>query len=112
MDAKNKIILEQPEEECLDVSISKSPACSLYVTLVNGIEATKANLKDLEAVENTLKQEAVPNLEALRKLAENKKIMQLCIGDSTKFLHALGEILKELDEKPKSKIILPRQKFT
>jgi hypothetical protein len=110
MDGKNKIVLVGgDQQEHIDVSITFDAACSLYVVINKGLAMVISDR--VQAMDLYDQMEKAGQFVSTKAIREQILIMEVCIKHTSQFKDELAKVIKELDEKPKSKIILPRPKF-
>lgn len=108
MDGKNKVILVGDDgQEHIDVSITFDAACSLYVVVNKGLAQVINDRVDAQMVREKMGDNPV----AIKAISEQIQVMGICIKHTSQFKDELGRVIKELDERPKSKIILPKPNF-
>lgn len=113
---KQQIRLDSPEEECIDLSISRTPASELYLLIGVGLNALAADLKGGQRHINSLRT-VIANgsmnsaqLKEMIKETEEKIEMGKGVHETgLRFYNELARVIQELDspEKKKSVIIKP-----
>jgi hypothetical protein len=117
MDGKERIELPFGEQENIDISISYTPACSIYVALVHGIAKIKEDLAEMDKYLKFVLDTPVggdsmfktiqEKLDAQGNVNQQKLVAKLALDNTLKFQEELQRVINELDpDSPKKKPLI------
>lgn len=118
MDGQRKIQLDFAEEECLDISISFTPACSIYLVVKKGLEQIKVDIDSMEEYMKSLEKPLVSVDDQAREnlkmqAASEHSIAVLAYNQGLSFIKELHTIIKELESsQDKKKILIHKPTWT
>lgn len=110
MDEK-RIQLDFAEEECIDISISFTPACGLFLVLKKGLEQVATDLQSMDEYIDTLKEPIVSvddqaRANLLIQATSERSVAALAYSKSLQFLEELHKVIQELEPSQNNKKVL------
>lgn len=110
MDEK-RIQLDFAEEECIDLSISFTPACALYLVIKKGLDQVESDLRSMDEYVESLKNpltsiddQARANL--IMQATSERSIAVLAYNKTLEFLQELHNVIKELEPTQNNKKVI------
>jgi hypothetical protein len=117
MDGKERIVMAFNEQECLDLSVSYTPACSIYIALDHGIKKIEADIQEMNDYLKFINSEPIgpdsmfktiqEKIDATGNVNQQRDVAKMAFDNSTKFKDELQRVILELDpQKVKKNLII------
>jgi hypothetical protein len=106
MDGKKSIRLDFTKgdviEECIDMQIAFTPACSIYLLIQKGLVEVG---KDINEMKFAFSKTPENDINTRKLLETHIQVAELAFKNGIAFTKELAEVIKELDSEPKKVII-------
>lgn len=112
MDGKKQIRTDFAEEECIDISISFTPACGLFLVLKKGLAQVQEDIKSMDQYIESLQkittfildEQARANM--IMQATSERTVAVLAYNKSLQFLQELHTLIKELEPSQNNKKVI------
>lgn len=108
---KYRISHHLPEEEVIEISVSLTTASALYVCVLKGVMTVQQEFENMKIIRNELQKDPIKNQKDIASINNNMQLAADANKEGVRMIKELGQVIKELDETPKSKIIIPPASF-
>lgn len=124
MDGKAKIKFDFAEEECIDLSIAFTPACSLYVVLKMGLAQISHDIGKMDEhiafldkpismgdLENPLDEQAIKTMKL--QATQERSVALLAYNQGCSLMKELSSVIEELEpSQNKKKVLIHKPSWT